>query len=138
MPKRTLRILLSVVAVVGSLGFFMAQSLGENLSYYKLVDEVMVEPEAWYGKNMQIHGYVVPGSIQLKRETLDWRFDVKNGGHVVRASYRGAVPDGFKDDSEVVLKGQLSEAGFHVEPGGVMAKCPSKYEEVGLGQAGAR
>jgi hypothetical protein len=25
-----------------------------------------------------------------------------------------------------------------VEPGGVMAKCPSKYEEVGLGQAGAR
>jgi hypothetical protein len=27
-----------------------------------------------------------------------------------------------------VLKGRLSADGFHVEPNGVMAKCPSKYE----------
>jgi hypothetical protein len=27
-----------------------------------------------------------------------------------------------------VLKGQLHPDGFFVEPNGVMAKCPSKYE----------
>ena len=27
-----------------------------------------------------------------------------------------------------MLKGQLTSAGFHVDPNGVMAKCPSKYE----------
>jgi hypothetical protein len=27
-----------------------------------------------------------------------------------------------------VLKGTLTSEGFHVEPNGVMAKCPSKYE----------
>ena len=38
------------------------------------------------------------------------------------------MPDTFKSDAEVVLKGTLSDEGFHVEPNGVMAKCPSKYE----------
>jgi cytochrome c-type biogenesis protein CcmE len=129
MPSKALRILASVVVIVGALGFFMAQSLSENLSYYMHVDEVMVDPEPWYHTNMKMHGYVVPGSIERRPGTMDWRFDVKNGAHVVRATYTGSVPDGFVDDAEVVLDGQLSEAGFHVEPGGVMAKCPSKYEE---------
>ena len=44
------------------------------------------------------------------------------------ASYTGIVPDTFKDGSEVVLKGHLEPDGFAVEPNGVMAKCPSKYD----------
>ena len=46
----------------------------------------------------------------------------------MKASYTGVVPDTFKNDAEVVLKGTLSPEGFHVSPNGVMAKCPSKYE----------
>jgi cytochrome c-type biogenesis protein CcmE len=38
------------------------------------------------------------------------------------------VPDTFKEGSEVVIKGTLGPGGFQVEPNGVMAKCPSKYE----------
>ena len=30
--------------------------------------------------------------------------------------------------AEVVLKGRLSQEGFHVDKDGVMAKCPSKYD----------
>ena len=44
------------------------------------------------------------------------------------------MPDTFKDGSEVVVKGTLGPDGFVVEPNGVMAKCPSKYE---AGIAGA-
>jgi cytochrome c-type biogenesis protein CcmE len=47
---------------------------------------------------------------------------------VVDATYTGIVPDTFKDASEVVIKGRLSPAGFAVDPNGIMAKCPSKYE----------
>jgi cytochrome c-type biogenesis protein CcmE len=38
------------------------------------------------------------------------------------------MPDTFKGESEVVLKGRLTPSGFEVAPNGVMAKCPSKYE----------
>jgi cytochrome c-type biogenesis protein CcmE len=48
--------------------------------------------------------------------------------HVVEASYTGIVPDTFKDEAEVVLKGKLTPTGFHTDPNGVTAKCPSKYE----------
>jgi len=48
---------------------------------------------------------------------------------VLEASYTGLLPDTFKDEAEVVLKGKFGPTGqFHVEKDGVMAKCPSKYE----------
>jgi cytochrome c-type biogenesis protein CcmE len=103
-------------------------TLSEGTEFYKHVDEVMVNPEAWQGKNLQLHGYVVKDSILRKRDSLEYRFKVQNKGSVVDATYTGIVPDTFKDESEVVLKGRLSADGFHVAPNGVVAKCPSKYE----------
>jgi len=56
----------------------------------------------------------------------------------MRAYYTGIVPDTFKADSEVVLKGRLGTDGsFHVDKDGVMAKCPSKYDPAKLPAAGA-
>ena len=92
------------------------------------VDEVMAEPEAWYGKKLQVHGYVVEGSRFRKPDTLEVRFQVENNGVVIDAEYTGIVPDTFLDGSEVVISGQLGPNGFAVSPDGVMAKCPSKYE----------
>jgi cytochrome c-type biogenesis protein CcmE len=43
-------------------------------------------------------------------------------------TYSGIVPDTFKGEAEVVLHGKLSGEGFHTDPNGVIAKCPSKYE----------
>jgi cytochrome c-type biogenesis protein CcmE len=59
---------------------------------------------------------------------MDYWFQVQSNGTIVSATYTGVVPDTFKSDSEVVLKGELSSEGFKVQPNGVMAKCPSKYE----------
>jgi cytochrome c-type biogenesis protein CcmE len=92
----------------------------------------------WYGKGIQMHGYVVDGSIERRPNTLDYRFKVKNGESVVTATYTGIVPDTFKDGAEVVLKGTLSESGFQVERDGVMAKCPSKYEPSATGPTNVR
>ena len=39
-------------------------------------------------------------------------------------------------EAEVVLKGRLTPDGFHTDPNGVMAKCPSKYEAAGKAASG--
>jgi cytochrome c-type biogenesis protein CcmE len=119
--------LTSVVLVAAFLGLLWT-TLSEGTEYYKHVDEVMSSPEQWYGKKLQLHGHVVDGSILRRRDSLDYRFKIENNGQIVTASYSGIVPDTFKDGSEVVVKGTLGPAGFTVEPNGVMAKCPSKYE----------
>jgi len=110
-------------------------TLRDGTEYFKYVDEVLPQRQVWEGKPLQLKGYVVPGSILRKRDSLDYRFKVQNNparasqsGGVVEASYTGIVPDTFKDEAEVVLQGQLTPSGFQVKPNGVVAKCPSKYE----------
>ena len=127
MKPKTLKIALSAAVIVTALSGLMYTTLSEGTEYYMRVDEVMVDPAAWHGKRLQLHGYVE--GIERKRNSLDYRFNVQSNGRVVRASYSGVVPDTFKDGSEVVLKGHLRANGFVVDPNGVVAKCPSKYEE---------
>jgi cytochrome c-type biogenesis protein CcmE len=128
MKHKAVKVGLTSLVLSLSFGGLLYTTLGEATEYYKLVDEVMVQPDDWYGKKLQLHGYVVPSSIMRKKNSLEYRFQVQSNGHVVTATYTGVVPDTFKDDSEVVLKGVLSPDGFEVAPNGVMAKCPSKYE----------
>ena len=125
---KTAKIGLTTLVLLTALGGLLWSTLAEGTEYYKHVDEVMSAPEQWHGKKLQLHGFVVKDSILRKRESLDYRFKVENKGAVVQASYSGIVPDTFKDGSEVVIKGTLGPDGFQVEPNGVMAKCPSKYE----------
>ena len=129
MTRRTVRALVSVLVIGGALGALLLTTIREDAHYYKMVDEVMPDASAWYGKDLQLHGFVVHGTIQRRPNSFDHRFQVRNGDSVVMASYTGLLPDTFKDGSEVVLKGRLATDGFHVERNGVMAKCPSKYEE---------
>jgi cytochrome c-type biogenesis protein CcmE len=128
MKAKTLKIAATATVLLLALSGLMYSTLSEGTEYYKHVDEVMVDPAAWHGKRLQLHGFVVDKSILQKPNTLDYRFDIQNNGKIVPARYTGVVPDTFKDGSEVVLKGRLGPHGFMVDPNGVMAKCPSKYE----------
>jgi cytochrome c-type biogenesis protein CcmE len=135
MTHRYIKLAATSVVLVLAFSGLLWSTLREGAEYYKNVDEVMTNREAWEGKKLQLHGYVVPGSILRKRDSLEYRFKVRNtparaGGDavIVDAAYSGVVPDTFKDEAEVVLKGRLDGVLFHTEPNGVMAKCPSKYE----------
>jgi cytochrome c-type biogenesis protein CcmE len=128
MKHKAVKVGLTSLVLVMAFGGLLYSTLSEGTEYYKHVDEVMGQPSDWYGKKLQLHGYVVPSSILVNKRTLEYRFDVQSNGKTVPARYTGVIPDTFKDDAEVVLKGTLSADGFSVAPNGVMAKCPSKYE----------
>ena len=140
MRSKRWRVGLTAVVLTVGLGGLLWVTLAEGTEYYMHVDEVMVEPDAWYGKKLQVHGFVVEGSRLRKPDTLEYRFQVENNGAVIDAEYTGLVPDTFQDGSEVVITGQLGAHGFTVDPNGVMAKCPSKYEPkptLGLSASGS-
>jgi cytochrome c-type biogenesis protein CcmE len=130
MPKKAIRILATVVILGGAFVTLLATSMRENVQFYKHVDEVVPAASEWYGKTLKLQGNVVPGSLNRSTSnSMSYRFDVRHGDSVVTAYYTGLLPDSFSDEAEVVVTGQLTQAGFQVEPDGVMAKCPSKYEE---------
>lgn len=133
MAQKAVKIGVTTLILGGALVGLLWTTLSEGTEYYKHVEEVMATPDAWHDKRLQLHGYVVADSVLLKRDTLDYRFKIESKGAVVDATYRGIVPDTFKSGSEVVLKGRLTPAGFAVDPNGIMAKCPSKYEPKAAG-----
>jgi cytochrome c-type biogenesis protein CcmE len=132
MTHRYIKIGVTAVVLAAAFTGLMWKSLAEGTEFYKHVDEVAANPQDWEGKRIQLHGFVVANSILVKPDTLEYKFQVQTNGKVMSASYKGVVPDTFKDrpgeEAEVVLKGQLTPSGFHVDPNGVTAKCPSKYE----------
>ena len=111
MSHKTAKIGLTSLVLTLAFGGLLYSTLGESAQYYKHVEEVMVQPEAWYGKPLQIHGYA--RDIRRKRDSLEYSFEMHSKGQVVRASYTGIVPDTFKNESEVVLQGTLTSDGFH-------------------------
>jgi cytochrome c-type biogenesis protein CcmE len=127
MSHKAARIGATTLVLATVFGVLLYTTLGESMQYYKYVDEVVGSQQEWTGKKLQVHGYVVPGSIGRKRDRLDYQFEIQRNGKTLKAYYSGVVPDTFKDDSEVVLTGQLADHGFVATE--MTAKCPSKYEE---------
>ena len=126
MQSKTLKIGLTTTVLAAAFAGLMWTTMADGTAYYQHVDEVMVDPGAWYGKRLQVHGFAK--DIRVRPKSMDYRFDVQNNGHVVQAEYTGIVPDTFKDGAEVVVQGRLGPDVFTVKPNGIMAKCPSKYE----------
>ena len=128
-----IKIVASVAVVASAVGYLLTSSMKQGAEYYKHVDEVVSNVEAWRGKRLQVHGNVVDGSIEQAKGTLLYRFKIESrpprAPGVITATYNGLVPDTFKSGAEVVAKGTLTaENQLAVVPDGIMAKCPSKYE----------
>jgi cytochrome c-type biogenesis protein CcmE len=144
MTHRYIKIGATVLVLGLAFSGMLWSTLRDGTEYFKNVDEVIGNHQQWQDKRVQLHGYVVPGTWVQRPNTLDYRFKVQNNpargvmpGGIIEASYTGLLPDTFKDEAEVVLKGTFDASGrFQVERNGVMAKCPSKYEAM-AGQAGS-
>jgi cytochrome c-type biogenesis protein CcmE len=124
MSHKAVKVGLTSLVLATAFGVLLYSTLGESAQYYKYVNEVMAQPDVWYGKQLQVHGYA--RDIRRKRDSLEYSFEIHREGHVLRATYTGIVPDTFQNESEVVLQGTLTPEGFHAT--GMTAKCPSKYE----------
>ena len=145
MKQKPIKIVATAVVLASAFGFMMWTTLRDGAEYFKHVDEVVAQRDSLKGKKVHLHGYVIPGSRLNKPNTLEYRFKVQNNpirsgepGQVMSVSYTGIVPDTFKDEAEVVLRGNLTpDGGFHTDPNGVIAKCPSKYEAASKLPSGA-
>ena len=85
MKAKTIRILATAIVLAGALGALMYTSLSEGTEYYKHVYDDKVDPAAWHGKKLQLHGFVVEKSIGRKPDTLEYAFQVHNKGQVVKS-----------------------------------------------------
>lgn len=56
-------------------------------------------------------------------------------GNTMRVVYRGAIPNNFESSTGLVVTGKYQDGVFHAND--ILTKCPSKYQEQSVQQAGA-
>jgi cytochrome c-type biogenesis protein CcmE len=124
----------SLLVVGVAVGWLFWSSLKPAAQYYKHVDEVAANANMMRDRRMhlQVHGRIVPGSIQHPLGTSEYRFRMESCEPrpcaTLEARYFGPVPDPFLAGNEIIAKGSLDGDGvLQVVPDGIMGKCPSKY-----------
>jgi len=124
MKPRHLRLLgllamLSLLALAGGLGL---RAFQRNLVFFVTPSDI-ARGDAPAGTRFRLGGLVAPGSVQ--REGNDIRFTVTDGAQAVVVSYRGPVPDLFREGKGVVAQGRL--AGLQFVADEVLAKHDENY-----------
>ena len=120
--KRMAAIGLGVVSL-GVAAALVLAAFQKNLVFFFTPSQVAAN-EAPQGRSFRIGGMVVPGS--LKREGVDVEFTVTDTAKSMRVTYRGQLPDLFREGKGVVAQGQLGADGmFRADE--VLAKHDENY-----------
>jgi cytochrome c-type biogenesis protein CcmE len=120
--KRLAAIGLGVVALSVAAALVLA-AFQKNLVFFFTPSQVAAN-EAPQGRSFRIGGMVVPGS--LKREGVNVEFTVTDTAKSMRVTYRGQLPDLFREGKGVVAQGQLGADGMF-RANEVLAKHDENY-----------
>ena len=111
------------VALIAVAAALVLNAFEQNLVFFFTPSQVAAN-EAPQGRTFRIGGMVVPGSV--KRDGVDVRFVVTDTAKTIPVTYRGALPDLFKEGKGVVAQGKLGPDGaFHASE--VLAKHDENY-----------
>jgi len=111
------------VAALGIAAALVLAAFQKNLVFFFTPSQVAAN-EAPQGRTFRIGGMVVPGS--LKREGVNVEFTVTDTAKSMRVTYRGQLPDLFREGKGVVAQGQLGADGMF-RASEVLAKHDENY-----------
>jgi cytochrome c-type biogenesis protein CcmE len=126
------------VIIVAAIVFLVVNAMQGNTQLYKTVDEFYAEQTRLEGRDLRVAGMVIGDSIQftqidattskLEFEIVD---DANNPGQRMRVvAYNEPMPDLLQDHAQAMVEGHYADGAFQVNEGGLMLKCPTRYEEL--------
>ena len=111
------------IVALGIAAALVLAAFQKNLVFFFTPSQVAAN-EAPQGRTFRIGGMVVPGS--LKREGVNVEFTVTDTAKSMRVTYRGQLPDLFREGKGVVAQGQLGADGMF-RASEVLAKHDENY-----------
>ena len=122
--KRTWFIVAGVALVGAAVGLVLF-ALKNNVSLYFTPTQVY-NNEAPQGRSFRIGGLVEAGSVKRENDGLTVRFSITDTVKAMPVTYKGILPDLFKEGKGVVAQGKLdTDNVFHAEE--VLAKHDENY-----------
>jgi len=121
----------ALVLFLSGLGYLIFSGLTEDSVYFLNVSEALAEDRTQI-KNARLFGKFSPENLVIVDGKLGASFDLidkMEPGKSLRVDFKGALPDTFKDDVEVIVEGTFTPDGNLFKARTLVTKCPSKYEE---------
>jgi cytochrome c-type biogenesis protein CcmE len=113
------------VAGLGIIAALVLNAFKENLVFFFTPTQI-VSGEAPKGRAFRIGGLVETGSLQRLPDGLTVNFRVTDTAQTVPVTYKGILPDLFKEGKGVVAEGKLGEGGVFAATQ-VLAKHDENY-----------
>jgi cytochrome c-type biogenesis protein CcmE len=132
--QRLVLVVLALLAVLGAVLLAM-WGLKDRAAYFYTPADV-VAGKAVAGKAVRLGGMVERGSVKRDRDGVTTRFMVEDGEARVLVSYRGILPDLFREGSGVVAEGKLAPDQSFVADN-ILAKHDERYMPPELGNQAA-
>ena len=112
MKPRSKRLMLIVfgLALLGTASWLVLSAFNENLVFFYSPSQV-VNNEAPRGKAFRVGGLVEPGSVKRQADGVTVQFNVTDTAKTIPVSYKGILPDLFKEGKGVVAQGKLNADG---------------------------
>ena len=128
--QRLVLVILAIIAVLGAVLLAM-WGLQDRAAYFYTPADIAAGKAA-PGKAMRLGGMVEKGSVQRDADGVTTRFVVEDGDARVPVTYRGIVPDLFREGSGVVAEGKLGTDKTFVADN-ILAKHDERYMPPQLG-----
>jgi cytochrome c-type biogenesis protein CcmE len=132
--QRMVLVILAVAAVLGAVLLAM-WGLKDRAAYFYTPSDV-VAGNASMDKAMRLGGMVKRGSVRRDQDGVTTRFLVEDGEARVLVTYRGILPDLFREGSGVVAEGKLATDRSFVADN-ILAKHDERYMPPELGNQSA-
>ncbi|WP_312931547.1 cytochrome c maturation protein CcmE [Pseudomonas sp.] len=123
--KKRLFIILGLVLGVALAVGFALSALQQNINLFYTPTQI-ANGEAPHDTRIRAGGMVEQGSLQRSGDSLDVRFVVTDFNKSVPITYRGILPDLFREGQGIVALGKLNAQG-EVVADEVLAKHDEKY-----------
>lgn len=122
--KKRLGLIAGGLIICGAAAALVFNAFEENLVFFFSPSQVAAH-EAPEGRAFRIGGFVQEGSVQRQKDGVTVRFDVTDTAHTVPVTYKGSLPDLFKEGKGVVAQGKLQYGVFVADQ--VLAKHDENY-----------
>lgn len=125
MTRKRLRLylVLASLAVLGIAATLILRALNEELVFFRSPTEVASSrPDA--GALFRLGGLVETGTVEKQGEQVS--FSVTDLTHTVKVTYRGLLPDLFREGQGVIVEGAFDDSGQFVARE-VLAKHDETY-----------
>lgn len=122
--KKRLELIAGGLIICGAAAALVFNAFEENLVFFFSPSQVAAH-EAPEGRAFRIGGFVQEGSVQRQKDGVTVRFEVTDTAHTVPVTYKGSLPDLFKEGKGVVAQGKLQNGVFVADQ--VLAKHDENY-----------